>query len=391
MSEPHYLQAELYRRVAEDRELFDFFESASLDGVWYWDLEKPEQEWMSPRFWEVLGYDPAERKHLASEWQDLIHPEDLAPTLENFRRHKADPKHPYDQMVRYRRPDGEWTVVRCRGLIIRDDSGKPIRMLGCHTDVTALHRAQHELTAANEYLESAVAERTRELEQRNRQLERFASVIAHDIKAPLRGIVLASGWLADELGQDITASLKENIDFVTSRARRAAALIDGVLAYTRAAQMRPNLAEVATEELVQEVVSGLDLRDGVRVKYEGTFPVLVADRSQLHQLVQNLIANAERHSVPNACTITVRCQTAGDEATFAVIDDGPGIAPEHHEQIFELLSTLQSRDVQETTGVGLAICRWLVESWNGQIGVESDLGQGATFWFTVPLHRKEAG
>lgn len=388
MSEPHYLQAELYQRVAEDRQLFDFFESASLDGVWYWDLENPEHEWMSARFWQVLGYDPSERQHLAAEWQDLIHPDDLPLALENFQRHRADPNHPYDQIVRYRRPDGRWTVVRCRGLIIRDDHGKPIRMLGCHTDVTALHQAQNELSDANERLEAAVAERTRELQQQNRQLERFASVIAHDIKAPLRGIVLASGWLADELGEDITASVKESIDFVTSRAHRAAALIDGVLAYTRAAQMKPKLTEVATDELLEHVVGGLDLRDGVEVSYEGTFPVLVADRSQLHQVFQNLIENAAYHSAPMPCSIIVRGKTKQGVAEFAVVDDGPGIDPKHHEQVFELLSTLQSRDVRDTTGVGLAICRWLVESWKGQIGVESEVGKGATFSFTVPLRRK---
>lgn len=148
MSDEHYLAKELYERVRTDSDLFEFLQNGSLDGIWYWDLENPEHEWMSPRFWELFGYDPADKEHLASEWQDMIHPEDLATSLDNFEKHKADPSHPYDQYVRYRHRDGSTVWVRCRGLAIRDETGKPIRMLGTHIDVTALKRAQSEVRIA---------------------------------------------------------------------------------------------------------------------------------------------------------------------------------------------------------------------------------------------------
>lgn len=146
MDDEHYLKRELYERVREDARIFEFLQDGSLDGIWYWDLERPDHEWMSPRFWQTLGVDPDDKQHLASEWQDLINPDDLALAIENFRRHCEDPRHPYDQIVRYRHADGSTVWVRCRGLAIRDATGAPIRMLGAHTDVTRLKQAEAELT-----------------------------------------------------------------------------------------------------------------------------------------------------------------------------------------------------------------------------------------------------
>ena len=122
----HYLKKELYSLIREDSSIFDFFLEGSLDGVWYWDLENPEHEWLSSRFWTLLGYDPATKKHLASEWQDLIFPEDLLVAYDNLKKHCDDSSHPYDQVVRFRHKDGSTVWVRCRGVAIRDDAGKPV-------------------------------------------------------------------------------------------------------------------------------------------------------------------------------------------------------------------------------------------------------------------------
>lgn len=141
----HYLKQELYSLFRKDNSLFEFLQAGSLDGVWYWNLEKPAEEWMSPKFWEILGYDPAEKKHLSSEWQDLIFEEDLKVAIENFGKHCADASYPYDQVVRYRHKNGSTVWVRCRGFAIRDETGRPVRMLGVHSDLTQLKTAEAEL------------------------------------------------------------------------------------------------------------------------------------------------------------------------------------------------------------------------------------------------------
>ncbi|OAV44605.1 PAS domain-containing protein [Lewinella sp. 4G2] len=132
----NYLKKELYELIKTDDAIFDFLQNSSLDGLWYWDLENREQEWMNARFWETLGYDPAEMPHLASAWQGIINQEDLAGAIERVGQHLADPSVPYDQVVRYRHKDGHTVFIRCRGMAIRDENGQPTRLLGAHIDIT---------------------------------------------------------------------------------------------------------------------------------------------------------------------------------------------------------------------------------------------------------------
>ena len=166
----HYLKKELYALIRRDSSIFEFLQQYSLDGLWYWDLETPENEWLSPEFWELLGYDPAEKKHLASEWQNLIHPEDLKDALRNVEAHCKDPSHLYDQVVRYRHKDGSTVWVRCRGVAIRNRSGSPVRLLGAHNDLTQLKAAEDVLRQGHVQLEQRVKERTAELAETNERL-----------------------------------------------------------------------------------------------------------------------------------------------------------------------------------------------------------------------------
>jgi len=138
----NYLQQELHDLIQKDIKVFEFIQTSALDGLWYWDLENPENEWMSERFWEVMGYEPEKMPHKAVAWQDKIHPEDLKVAIENFTAHCEDPKHPYDQIVRYFHKDGGTVWVRCRGMAIRDENGKPLRMLGAHNEITNLKQRE---------------------------------------------------------------------------------------------------------------------------------------------------------------------------------------------------------------------------------------------------------
>jgi len=141
----NYLKIELDNLVKKDEKIFDFIQAGSLDGIWYWDLENVENEWMSPKFWQTIGYDPSEKKHLSSEWKNIIFEEDLKIALDNFQKHCADPNYPYDQIVRYHHKNGSTVWVRCRGIAIRNKSGKPIRMLGAHIDITRLKLVEEEI------------------------------------------------------------------------------------------------------------------------------------------------------------------------------------------------------------------------------------------------------
>ena len=143
MKDNHYLKNELYELVKSDNTIFDFIQESSLDGIWYWDLNNPEEEWMSPKFWSVLGYDYKLMPHKPSAWQDIINSEDLKIATELFIKHCENPEIPYDQTIRYTHKNGSIIWIRCRGLAIRDNEGRPYRMLGSHQNITEYVNKQH--------------------------------------------------------------------------------------------------------------------------------------------------------------------------------------------------------------------------------------------------------
>jgi len=146
----NYLKTELYELIKSDDTIFDFIQESALDGLWYWDLEKPEEEWMNPKFWITLGYDPTEMPHKASAWQDIINHDDLEIAVLNLNKHLENPDHPYEQVCRYQHKNGTTVWIKCKGIAIRDKNGKPIRMIGAHLDITEIKRQEEFLISCNE-------------------------------------------------------------------------------------------------------------------------------------------------------------------------------------------------------------------------------------------------
>ena len=136
MKDQHYLRKELYELVKKDSTIFDFIQESSLDGIWYWNLDTPEEEWMSPKFWSVFGYDYKDMPHNPSAWKDIINPDDMKLAMELVMKHCENPEIPYDQTIRYTHKNGSIIWIRCRGLAIRDKEGKPYRMLGSHQNIS---------------------------------------------------------------------------------------------------------------------------------------------------------------------------------------------------------------------------------------------------------------
>lgn len=155
MPTDNYLKKELYELIKTNESIFDFIQDSSLDGLWYWDIENPENEWMNAKFWTVLGYNPDKMPHKSNAWQNIINHDDLKLALDNFTKHCENPNHPYDQIVRYTHKNGYTIWIRCRGLAIRDKNGKPMRMLGAHHNITEIKNAEFLLKEKNEELRQA--------------------------------------------------------------------------------------------------------------------------------------------------------------------------------------------------------------------------------------------
>jgi signal transduction histidine kinase len=252
-------------------------------------------------------------------------------------------------------------------------------------DVSEQVRARREVEQKAEEL----ARLARALEASNGELDQFAYVASHDLKAPLRGIANLSQWIEDDLADRFTEESHEHMRLLRGRVHRMEALIDGILQYSRAGRTHDQPERVDTAALVDDVVDLLAPPQGVQVVVHPGMPVLVTERLPLQQVLLNLVGNAVKYGGPGA-RVDVSARAEGGVWEFTVRDDGPGIAPEYHERIFAIFQTLQARDKVEGTGIGLSIVKKLVESRGGRVRVESAAGRGAAFHFQWPAQPVEA-
>lgn len=225
------------------------------------------------------------------------------------------------------------------------------------------------------------------LEARNRELDQFAYVTSHDLKAPLRGIANLAQWVEEDLGTAVTDEARQHLDLLRGRVNRMEGLIDGILQYSRVGRVTNAVERVNVAELVDDVVDLLAPPDGVSVTVEPGLPILSTERLPLRQVFQNLISNAIKHAGPDV-QIAVRCRDRGDCYEFAVADSGPGVPPQYHQRIFGIFQTLASRDKVEGSGLGLALIKKIVEHHRGRVWLESPPGTGATFFFTWPKEHR---
>lgn len=240
------------------------------------------------------------------------------------------------------------------------------------TESARLFREAHELIAA--------------LEKSNRDLDQFAYVASHDLRAPLRGLANLSTWIEEDLGDRLTDKSREHLGLLRSRVRRLEDLIQGVLDYSRAGRVADAPVQVDVGAVVRDVIELLAVPAHATIEIDPHLPTLTTTLVPLQQVFLNLIGNALKYNAKDTARVTIGAEPSVDGWEFYVRDNGPGIAPRYHAQIWGLFQTLQSRDVVESTGIGLAIVRRIVEAHGGRAWIESEAGKGATFRFTWPKH-----
>lgn len=223
-----------------------------------------------------------------------------------------------------------------------------------------------------------------ELTSANEELTSFAYVVSHDLKAPLRGIGSLADWLSTDYADKFTEEGREHMRLLIQRVHRMGALIDGILQYSRVGRVREVASSVDLQRLLREVIDLLAPPPHIAVRVEGAMPTILSEPTRIAQLFHNLISNAIKYMDKSQGQVTVACHDAGHEWHFSVADNGPGIEERHFDRIFLLFQTLAPRDRVESTGVGLALAKKIVEMYQGRIWVESVPVAGATFWCALP-------
>jgi signal transduction histidine kinase len=209
-------------------------------------------------------------------------------------------------------------------------------------------------------------------------------IVSHDLKAPLRGISNLSQWIEDDLEGSLAPEIQEQMTLLRSRVNRMSTTIDGLLDYARIGRTGETIELVSVNELLAETIDSLAPPSGFTIVVSPSLPTFKANRLLLCQVFANLISNSIKHHDRSDGKIHISSQEFSDSYRFIVVDDGPGIDPQHHDKIFAIFQAVNPQSSPDSTGIGLSIVKKIVETSGGSIQLESAIGKGSTFSFTWP-------
>ncbi len=282
---------------------------------------------------------------------------------------------------------GKFRWLEMEAQLYRNSEGEVLGTSGTLNDITERQQNEAILQAKADELaqiNTILLATTAQLEKRNQELDQFAYVTSHDLKAPLRAIANLSQWIEEDLEEFLTEDTKHQMDLLRGRVHRMEALINGLLQYSRVGRIQGRKERVVVGEILEEVIDFLAPPPEFQITITSEMPTLQTERLPLQQVFTNLIGNAIKHHPSDQGKVQISVTDQGKFYEFVVEDDGSGIAPQYHDKVFVIFQTLEARDKTENTGIGLSIVKKAVEAQGGTIKVESQLGEGTIFRFTWP-------
>ena len=306
---------------------------------------------------------------------DLYHPDSLPAAQEVFQIFKESCEI-HDAELQLRRKDGSKIYVSLNVTALRDEQGAIVRSRSSWRDITVRVRVEQQL-----------AEKAKELSRSNEELERFAYVASHDLKEPLRMVASYLQLLERRYGEKLDQDAKEFIEYAVNGATRMKRLINDLLAYSRVGTRGNPFEATNLNSVLSQVHVNLraTIEESGAIISQDEMPTIDVDESQMVQLFQNLLANAIKfRKEGEAPQISIRANDIGNDWEFAVKDNGIGLDPQYKDRIFVIFQRLHTKEVYAGTGIGLAVSKRIVERHGGNIWVESKLGEGSTFYFSLP-------
>jgi PAS domain S-box-containing protein len=363
-------------------ERFFFAAKATNDAIWDWDIQNDKVFRVGDGLQSMFGYDKSIAAQDDTFWIQRVHPEDLDDMISKREKILYHTNELYwEDEYRFRKSDDIYAHVFDKGYIIRDANGTPVRMIGATQDVSQ----QKETEALLVELNNRLKRRAEELANSNIELERFAYIASHDLQEPLRMVTSFLQLLKKRYVEKLDETADQYIAFAVDGAERMKTLIMDLLDYSRVGSNTEPNENVDLNILIEEIkgVFSKTIDESKAHITVGPLPIVKGNRTQLLQLFQNLIGNAIKYQKDESPVIQISCTEQEEEYLFEIKDNGIGIDPAFHEKIFVIFHRLHSRSEYTGTGIGLAICKKIVERHNGKIWVKSMPGQGSSFFFTL--------
>ncbi len=359
------------RRLAEEalresEERFRRAMEATSDGLWDWNVVTGEM-YFSPAYYRMLGYEPGELPDLKDTWLNLIHPDDRDQALRSNQDCIENRIPNFAIEFRMRTKNGDWKWILGRGKAsARDANGQALRMIGTHQDIT-------------------------ERRQVERMKDQFVSTVSHELRTPLTSIRASLGLLGSGVGGALPEKGQRMLEIAVTNTDRLVRLINDILDTERLASGKTPMEkkQCSTAQLVKQatdVMKPMAEKAGISFSIASQDAELWADPDRIVQALTNLISNAIKFSSKGG-RIWVAAERKENQMLFRVQDEGRGIPPDKLGILFERFQQVDSSDAREKggSGLGLSISRSIIEQHNGKIWVESTVGKGSTFFFTIPL------
>ncbi len=369
-------------RKAEDNirlsnERYNLAFKATSDIIFDWNVINNETIRSAENIESLLGYKPEVSQDSKFTWMDYVHPEDVGRVKAKLNQVLQDPQRSfYEDEYRFLRADQTYAHLYDRGYIIRNEEGVATRVIGSVKDISKLKENEIQLQ-----------KRADELAVSNLELEQFAFVASHDLQEPLRMVTSFLTKLEKKYEGALDEKARKYIHFAVDGAMRMRQIILDLLEYSRVGRL-DNLPEDLD---VLKVVNEVEILLKKRISEKNAeisidpMPVVHVSRSPVRQVFQNLISNALKYSREDVpVKIHIAASELPDYWLFSVADNGIGIHPDYFQKIFMLFQRLHAKSEYSGTGIGLTVCKKIIENLGGKIWVESTEGAGSTFYFTIP-------
>lgn len=322
-------------------------------------------------FIEAIGYEKNELlgqriQKFNSNYHGSVFYDEMAKTVINGKVWKGE--------IRDITKDGKYFWTDTTIVPFLNSAGKPTKYITFKIDISKIKDAEQETMAY-----------AKNLEKINKELDQFAYVVSHDLKAPLRAINNLSEWIEEDLEEAMDEDTKNNMKLLRSRVNRMEGLINGILEYSRVGRIKAKISHVELNQFFNDLKEASQTKDNIEFDIPDELPTIHTERVTLYQVLQNFVSNAIKYNTSESVKVKIRFEINPPFYYFSVSDNGPGIAEEYLEKIFVIFQTLQARDKIESTGVGLAIVKKIVEDKGGEIIVNSEIGKGSTFKFSWPI------